>query len=135
LSRLPLHLAEAPEAGVPPALLETLGLDARSASDPGSFLLLAGDEAIGVASIGGKDEAWFGALAVRPDMRGRGYGAEAAGLLLNRLRREGVRTVRALAPEGNGLAVYFWFRMGFRPEKATERGLVLRQDLGETTGG
>jgi len=55
-------------------------------------------------------------LAMQPERRYRGLGGEA-GLAVERLVRErtGARRVYAAVPEGRGLAVYFWLRLGFRP--------------------
>lgn len=45
----------------------------------------------------------------------RGSGARAAALLEERLRRRGMRTLYAPAPEQHGIGVYFWIRLGYRP--------------------
>jgi GNAT superfamily N-acetyltransferase len=61
-------------------------------------------------------EATITFLAVQPERRFRGLGGEA-GLGLERLVRERLQARRVYAgvPEGRGLAVYFWLRLGFRP--------------------
>ncbi len=54
-------------------------------------------------------------LAVDPARRFRGLGGEA-GLALDRyLRERGMQKVYVPVPDGRGLAVYFWLRLGFRP--------------------
>jgi len=53
-------------------------------------------------------------LAIESALRGYGLGSEAAGLVREAAERE-ARTLRAFAPGDNGLAVYFWIRMGLRP--------------------
>lgn len=54
-------------------------------------------------------------LATEPERRFRGLGGEA-GLALDRwLRSTGYQKVYAPVPDGRGLAVYFWLRLGFRP--------------------
>lgn len=53
-------------------------------------------------------------LEIEPALRGYGLGSEAAGLARKAAERES-RTLRAWAPGDNGLAVYFWIRMGLRP--------------------
>jgi GNAT superfamily N-acetyltransferase len=60
-------------------------------------------------------------LAVQPERRFRGLGGEA-GLALERLMRDRlcVQRVYAGIPEGRGLAVYFWLRLGFRPLSIAE---------------
>jgi hypothetical protein len=52
---------------------------------------------------------------VDPARRGYGAGSEAMMLLIHACATAGVGAVRAWAPGGNGLAVYFWVRMGLRP--------------------
>lgn len=47
--------------------------------------------------------------------RGYGAGTEAMRLLLQAAPAS-FSSARATAPPDNGLAVYFWFRMGFRPQ-------------------
>jgi GNAT superfamily N-acetyltransferase len=60
-------------------------------------------------------------LAMQPERRYRGLGGEA-GLAVEQLVRErtGARRVYAGVPEGRGLAVYFWLRLGFRPLSIAE---------------
>jgi GNAT superfamily N-acetyltransferase len=54
-------------------------------------------------------------LGIDPARRFRGLGGEA-GLGLDRwLRGKGYQRVYAPVPEGRGLAIYFWLRLGFRP--------------------
>jgi GNAT superfamily N-acetyltransferase len=55
-------------------------------------------------------------IGVDPARRFRGLGGEA-GLVLERHLRErlGVQKVYAPVPDGHGLAVYFWLRLGYRP--------------------
>ena len=55
-------------------------------------------------------------LAMQPERRYRGLGGEA-GLAVEQLLRErtGACRVYAGVPEGRGLAVYFWLRLGYRP--------------------
>lgn len=61
-------------------------------------------------------DATIAFLAVQPERRFRGLGGEA-GMAVERLARErlAARRVYAGIPEGRGLAVYFWLRLGFRP--------------------
>jgi GNAT superfamily N-acetyltransferase len=54
-------------------------------------------------------------LSIEPGRRFQGLGGEA-GLALDRwLRGKGYGSVYAPVPDGRGLAVYFWLRLGFRP--------------------
>ena len=46
--------------------------------------------------------------------RGWGHGSEAVRLLE---AQAGVSQVRVGVPVGNGLALYFWLRLGYRPEE------------------
>jgi GNAT superfamily N-acetyltransferase len=52
------------------------------------------------------------ALAIRESMRNLGYGAEAMYALESTAARPGII---ATVPVTNGLAIYFWLRVGFRP--------------------
>jgi GNAT superfamily N-acetyltransferase len=55
-------------------------------------------------------------VAVEPEQRYRGLGSEAALALEQHLRgRHGVEQIFAPVPDGRGLAVYFWLRLGYRP--------------------
>jgi ribosomal protein S18 acetylase RimI-like enzyme len=64
----------------------------------------------------GAGDATIAFLSVDPARRFRGLGGEA-GIELERQLREdrGYERVYAPVPEGRGLAVYFWLRLGFRP--------------------
>ncbi len=55
------------------------------------------------------------ALCVDAAQRSYGCGSEAGYLLVRAAEATGFGTIRAWAPPNLGLAVYFWFRMGFRP--------------------
>jgi hypothetical protein len=60
-------------------------------------------------------------LGIEPARRFRGLGGEAGLALERHLRlRSGVRRVLAPVPDGRGLAVYFWLRLGFRPLTTSE---------------
>jgi GNAT superfamily N-acetyltransferase len=82
-------------------------------------------------------------LAIDPERRFRGLGGEAGLALFAHLRAQGVEKVYAPVPDGRGLAVYFWLRLGFRPLTTPEspgpvsglsgemRGIwMLREDRG-----
>jgi hypothetical protein len=85
-------------------------------------LLISGleGEAMGLALVRldspSSGDATIVFLGMQPERRYRGLGGEA-GLAVERLVRErtGVGRVYAGVPEGRGLAVYFWLRLGFRP--------------------
>lgn len=63
----------------------------------------------------GHHDATIAFLTVEPARRFRGLGGEAGIELERHLRRCGYERVYAPVPEGRGLAVYFWLRLGFRP--------------------
>lgn len=56
-------------------------------------------------------------LAVRRDRRNLGYGAEAVERLA---ASRPAHVITAAIPRFNGLAVYFWLRVGFRPVREDE---------------
>lgn len=45
----------------------------------------------------------------------RGAGMAAVALLEQEFHRRGIRRIFAPAPAGHGIAMYFWFRLGYRP--------------------
>jgi GNAT superfamily N-acetyltransferase len=59
-------------------------------------------------------------LAIDPERRFRGLGGEAGLAIDAQLRSQGVTRVYAPVPDGRGLAVYFWLRLGFRPLRTPE---------------
>jgi GNAT superfamily N-acetyltransferase len=94
-------------------------LEAPVAAGNGVLISDRDDAAIGVAVVlpnapsAGCTTIPF--LGVEPARRFRGLGGEA-GLGLDRwLRDKGYEKVYAPVPDGRGLAVYFWLRLGFRP--------------------
>jgi hypothetical protein len=60
-------------------------------------------------------------LSIAPERRYRGLGGEA-GIALQRYLSDqlGYERVYAPVPDGRGLAVYFWLRLGFRPLTQSE---------------
>ncbi|HKZ51107.1 MAG TPA: GNAT family N-acetyltransferase, partial [Dehalococcoidia bacterium] len=58
----------------------------------------------------------FRFLVLAPEEQGRGLGSEAVLLLEAEARRRGLaRRFRAQAAPDNGLVLYFWLRLGYRP--------------------
>jgi GNAT superfamily N-acetyltransferase len=115
-------------AELPADLVEEAG-SASTARQARSWTLYAGDELAGAVSASDTNDCCIALLYVRPAWRGLGYGSEAVAAVVDALRQDGAERVRVVAPKGNGLSVYFWFRQGFRPERADERGLFLVRDL------
>jgi hypothetical protein len=86
-----------------------------------------------VMDRGGTDIGWVdceasdGWLHVRwielgIEWRRHGLAAEAVQLLeAEASKRWGLRTARAEVPVGVGLALYFWLRLGYRPEEPVRR--------------
>lgn len=101
--------------------------DLHAARNASEAVLIAGadGEPIGLAVLRaeypGAADAAITFLAMQPERRFRGLGGEA-GLAVEGLARErlGVHRVFVGVPEGRGLAVYFWLRLGFRPLSAVE---------------
>jgi RimJ/RimL family protein N-acetyltransferase len=66
---------------------------------------------------GGAGELEFRFLGLEPERRGWGHGSEAARLLEEEAsRRLGVSRFRAPVDGRFGLSLYFWLRLGYRPE-------------------
>ncbi|MFN0095327.1 MAG: hypothetical protein ACKVVT_11215, partial [Dehalococcoidia bacterium] len=72
----------------------------------------AGEVELGID--GGQLTVWR--LEVAPDARRYGLGSECGALIRELAARGGFETLRAWAPPGIGLAVYFWIRMGLQPQ-------------------
>ncbi len=110
------------------AWLDVRGLSARSeAPTPAAWLAAreAGERAA-LIEVGGEPVGFLafrlgGAgcaiaeLAVRPDRRNLGYGSEAVFALEAQAVAAGLRRSTALVPLPNGLAIYFWLRIGYCP--------------------
>ena len=83
------------------------------------------DSAIGVVEyrVGYPEEGWLSVefVAVEPRVRGLGLDSEAVRLLEEEVLERGWAS-RFCAPvrHGDGLALYFWLRLGYRPAVAAE---------------
>jgi Acetyltransferase (GNAT) family len=94
-------------------------LKAAVADGRGVLVSDLNESAIGVAlvlpDVPSPGSATIPFLSIDPACRFRGLGGEV-GLGLDRwLRGQGYEKVYAPVPDGRGLAVYFWLRLGFRP--------------------
>ncbi len=81
----------------------------------------AGDDSpIGVLAYraGASEAGWlsFEAVSVEPGLRGMGLESEAVRLVEGEALNWGACRFRATVPHGDGLGVYFWLRLGYRPE-------------------
>jgi GNAT superfamily N-acetyltransferase len=66
-------------------------------------------------------EATIPLIAIDPARRFRGLGGEAGLALEQHLRRRhAIERFYAPVPDGRGLAVYFWLRLGYRPLLSSE---------------
>ena len=74
-------------------------------------------------------------IAIEPSRRFRGLGGQAGTALDAHLRSSGYERVYAPAPDGRGLAVYFWLRLGFRPLRLDEAPGPVKGLLSETRAG
>ena len=54
-------------------------------------------------------------LAVDADWRAFGYGGAAVPVLERAALRAGCTNARVLTPQENGVGLYFWLRLGYRP--------------------
>jgi RimJ/RimL family protein N-acetyltransferase len=101
--------------------------DARK-DGAGDFLVIAWREdpmPLGVLGyrVGYPEARWLtiGFIAMAPGERGRGCGSEAVRLLEKWAIREAVaERFRANVSIANGLGLYFWLRLGYRPASAEE---------------
>ena len=69
------------------------------------------------ATIDDTDLAWSW-LAVAAEWRAFGYGGAAVPIVERAAARLGCRRARVLVPAGNGSGLYFWLRLGYRPDPA-----------------
>jgi GNAT superfamily N-acetyltransferase len=74
-------------------------------------------------------------LAIEPSRRFRGLGGEAALALDRHIRAHGIDKVFAPVPDGRGLAVYFWLRLGYRPLSAAQAPLPVQGLTSEAVAG
>ena len=74
-------------------------------------------------------------LAIDPYYRARGLAAAAVMLVERAAARAGARRARVRVAAANGIALYFWLRLGYRPLAAPAESLDLRADeLGDYPG-
>ncbi len=96
--------------------------------DAGNAVLisdLVSRDAIGVAVASFNEPlprtASISFLTIEPERRFRGLGGEAGLAIDGHIRRHaGIERVFVPIPDGRGLAVYFWLRLGFRPLLSSE---------------
>jgi GNAT superfamily N-acetyltransferase len=114
-------------------------LDAALKTATGVLISDATGEAIGLAvvqtHVPGAGCASVPLIAIEPSRRFRGLGGEAGIALDAELRAAGYKKVYAPVPDGRGLAVYFWLRLGFRPLRLDEAPGPVAGLLGETRAG
>jgi hypothetical protein len=98
-------------------------LDAALRDATGVLISDTAGDAIGLAVVRpespGPGCASIPLITIEPSRRFRGLGGEAGIALGQALQEQGLR-VFAPVPDGRGLAVYFWLRLGFRPLLAGE---------------
>jgi hypothetical protein len=97
-----------------------VGLGVQEEGDGGRVLITDGEDAeIGYIECAVSD-GWLemGWVELGMEWRRHGLAADAVRLLEDEaVRRWDVRGVRAEVPVGIGLALYFWLRLGYRPEE------------------
>jgi ribosomal protein S18 acetylase RimI-like enzyme len=103
-----------------------------SAGPDGSIEItrLADEERVGTAYASVEEDVLaLQCICIDAESRGYGAGTDAVRLLLSAATL-GCRLATAYAPPDNGLAVYFWTRMGFRPRFGHDaRGLRFERAL------
>ena len=114
-----------------PAWLEEAELAVRGGA-PGCRLgerVAAGDAVYWLGVVGTKGAERVGALAARAEgealvwtwlaveaaRRAFGYGGAAVPLVERAAGRLGLESARVLIPARNGVGLYFWLRLGYRP--------------------
>jgi len=116
-------------AGIPhPLPLSRSSGEGRPVEDGASDLLVVERVSepgpIGVVDYAVRD-VWvtMGFIALAKSYRGWGYGSEAVRLLEEWATGNGsAERFRAKVPVGNGLGLYFWLRLGYRPAGRHELG-------------
>jgi len=121
----------------PPALVfplpgERVRLEAFAAGGATSIVRLSDGEPVGTLSLETVGTTLtIQSLCIDAAARSYGCGSEAAWLLVRAAEASGYQLLRAWAPPTHGLAVYFWFRMGFHPlhGEGPEGGIWLERQL------
>jgi hypothetical protein len=101
-----------------------VGLREESGS-PGYVITDLRGEKVGSIDYSVNDAGWLDVrwIELAAQHRRWGLGAEAVRLLeVKTAERWGVKGVRAHVPRDVGLALYFWLRLGYRPEEEADGG-------------
>jgi ribosomal protein S18 acetylase RimI-like enzyme len=91
------------------------------------------DTPIGVLTYlldGRRHTATISWVALAPGARRLGLGQDAVRLFEEAATRRGVRTFRATVDSSNGLALYFWLRLGYRPLDIRDWGMAMIREIG-----
>lgn len=91
--------------------------DRLAANDDGYWIRAAGADrsAIGALTFQiGSDLLWTW-LAIAPQWRHRGIAAAAVARIEREAIGAGITQARVLVPVGNGVGLFFWLRLGYRP--------------------
>ncbi|MHB8574632.1 MAG: GNAT family N-acetyltransferase [Dehalococcoidia bacterium] len=121
IERMRTWLPDALAAGAGGAAIGTQAEAPADGSRPYAVVHRRSKELLGYLSLlRGEHESTVSAIAIAPQHRNLGYGAEAV-FAAERLH-VGLPASRALVPLENGLAVYFWLRIGYQPIFASRHG-------------
>lgn len=121
-------------AGLSPAPITAGNLAVAGRGAILSAITLDGELGGFLATVTDSRRLVVAAIALWPRLRGWGYGSEAVGLL----ERAAERPLAALAASANGLALYFWLRLGYRPSERQPwrpEALLLEKDDGRQGNG
>jgi N-acetylglutamate synthase-like GNAT family acetyltransferase len=104
-------------------------LEARATG--AAIVRLADETQIGCIAFETTESTTLAIHSIEVDEAARGYGAGSEAIRLLLASAHGFDAVTAAAPSGQGLPVYFWSRMGFRPLFGALEGggIAFRRDL------
>jgi hypothetical protein len=98
-----------------------------------TIVRLADDAPVGTIVFDTSESAELAIRCIEVDEPERGYGAGSEAIRLLLAASSGYDTATAMAPPDQGLPVYFWSRMGFRPHFGAQPdgGITFTRDFAQ----